>query len=1010
MSYPDVRYPRSFLFRLLPHATSLVFVLVATLFVPALFAQETGTARISGAVTSKSSKNALQGAVVMVPSLNRSVLTDSSGNFSLRDLPAGALDVVVSYTGFADSTQRIVAESGKNVEATFELASADIVQMEAFTVESMKEGQALSITEQRNAMNVKTVVALDEWGVLPTQNIGELASRLPGITYTTDEDDLMINVSIRGQPDSYTRLNVDGMSTTGVSGIGRTATLHSFSASNYEQIEVIAGQTPDKRADSLGGQLNLKTRSPLAMRENRRYNYNFNLRYFPSYSDRNQQLADHPLHPDMSVGYTGVYDVFGGRRNLGIVLNASYQEVVNQIDYDFLQYQFTNDPIAYFHDYDKRSGLNHRKITAFMARADYRLSDSTTVSLRFLYNAGDEPFYDRTRVNPFAPRTIYNATTTPNGAILPDYTANRTEVRPVAGVRFDINTWGFSFASKNPTGTLAFEHDWGRLKVDHAYRWSNTTWWSGAGLNRQAGEYLARVNAPIGFILNNSNLDGQVFTQTAGPSVYAASSYSPIVLTAANTTTVPVPQTSVSFVKRDNYTRTNEVTANVNATYTFATAIPLAVKAGADTVNRRVNTAPNDTRRWYGVVGSTINADLMPISEFELQHGGARLPAYKPSAISGTLSNTALWYEDVNFNATSPYGIGRRIMEEGVDSAYIQFQGKVLNRLNFLGGVRGEWVTTDTFNYFRARTTPIATEPDHYKRAAMDFQKQSTSGDYNKMFPSIHFAYDITDNWKARASWSTSYGRATLQQLVPGATVSDANQTVTVGNPAIKPQEAKNIDIKLEYYFKSTGKLTVGAFQKKITDYIGSSSNSGFTVPSGQDNGYDGLYSGYTIFQPTNLGDAEAEGLEFDYSQRLSFLPGAFKGLTVSGNYTYQRTKGRFAGTTVLNTNQVAGFVPRLFNARVNYVYKKFGFSADMTFKGEYLVVYSTTAGATRWQRDLTRYNVGFTYRVRPEATVFLNFDNLSEAGPEQFFQYDNRTSQRLVAPTSIKLGVTGQF
>ena len=36
--------------------------------------------------------------------------------------------------------------------------------------------------------------------------------------------------------------------------------------------------------------------------------------------------------------------------------------------------------------------------------------------------------------------------------------------------------------------------------------------------------------------------------------------------------------------------------------------------------------------------------------------------------------------------------------------------------------------------------------------------------------------------------------------------------------------------------------------------------------------------------------------------------------------------------------------------------------------------------------------------------------DNLSEAGPEQFFQYDNRTSQRLVAPTSIKLGVTGQF
>jgi len=1005
-----VRYPRSFLTRLLPCAASLLIVLVSALFVPSLHAQDGGTARISGSITSRGTGKALQGAAVSIPSLNRSVLTDSSGSYSLRDLPAGAHELVVSYAGFVDSTQRFVAEGGRSVDVSVSMSSSDVIQMEAFTVESVKEGQALSITQQRNAGNIKTVVALDEWGVLPTQNVGELASRLPGITFTTDEDDLVFNVSIRGQPDSFTRLNVDGMPSTGVSGIGRTATLHSFSASNYEQIEIIAGQTPDKRADSLGGQLNLKTRSALAMREKRRFNYNFNLRYHPSYADRNVQVADHPLHPDVSVGYTEVFDVFGGKRNLGIVLNASYQEVVNPIDYDFLQYQFTNNPVAYFHDYDKRSGLNHRKIHAFLARADYRLSDSTTISLRFLYNAGYEPFYDRTRVNSFAPRTIFDATTTPNGAILPGFTANRTEVRPVAGARFDINTWGFSFSSKNPTGTLNVEHDWGRLKVDHAYRWSHATFWSGAGLDRQAGEYLARVNAPIGFILDNSNLDGRVFTQTAGPNVYSAASYSPIQLIAANATSIPVPQTSVVFTKRDSYSRTNEVSATANATYTFATAFPLVVKAGVDSVNRRVNAAPNDTRRWYGVVGSTLNADLMPISEFERQHGGARLPAFKPSAVSQTLGNSALWYEDVNFNAVSPYGVGRRILEEGVDAAYIQLQSKPINRLSVVGGVRQEWVTTDTFNYFRARSTPIAAEPDHYKRALLDFQKQTTDGDYSKVFPSIHFAYDLTANLKARASWSTSYGRATLQQLVPGASVSDAAQTVTIGNPDIKPQLAKNIDLKLEYYFKSTGKFTVGLFQKKITDYIGSSSNSGFQVPSGPDNGFDGLYSGYTIFQPANLGNAKAEGIEVDYSQRLSFLPGALKGFTVSANYTYQRTEGRFAGVTVLTTNQVAGFVPRLFNARLMYNYKKFGASADVAFKGEQLVVFSTTAGASRFQRDLTRYNMGFTYRVRPEATLFLNFDNLSQAGPEQFFQYQDRTSQILNSASTIKLGVTGQF
>ena len=160
----------------------------------------------------------------------------------------------------------VIVGPGAPTIADIEMKPAQVVMMEAFTVATQKEGQALSITEQRNAFNVKNVTAFDEWGILPTQNVGELVSRLPGISYTVDEDNLINNVSIRGQPVSYTRLNIDGMSSTGVGGDGRTATLHSFSGTQYEQVEIIAGQTPDKRADSLGGQLNLKTRSPLAIR------------------------------------------------------------------------------------------------------------------------------------------------------------------------------------------------------------------------------------------------------------------------------------------------------------------------------------------------------------------------------------------------------------------------------------------------------------------------------------------------------------------------------------------------------------------------------------------------------------------------------------------------------------------------------------------------------------------------------------------------------------------------
>src|SRR5687767_13928967 len=337
--------------------------------------------------------------------------------------------------------------------------------MEKFTVESVREGQALSITEQRNALNVKNVVAFDEWGILPTQNVGELVSRMPGMSYTVDEDNLIMNVSIRGQPASYTRLNIDGMSSTGVGGDGRQATLHSFSASQYEAVEIIAGQTPDRRADSLGGQLNLKTASPLNMRDKRRITYTVSGRYFPSSSERTHAVGERGMRPDFSASYQEVFNVGNGTRNLGVMLNASYQEVLNQHDWDILLWEGTLNSPAQLRDYTRKSGLNDRFLTAFSARADYKVSESTRVSLRFLYNGGSEPYFNYTDVNPFGAAA----------AILPGHTNRRAEfttaTTTVAGTtvgaaQMRLFPQKYSFTSKNPTGTLAFEHNWGALKVD----------------------------------------------------------------------------------------------------------------------------------------------------------------------------------------------------------------------------------------------------------------------------------------------------------------------------------------------------------------------------------------------------------------------------------------------------------------------------------------------------------------------------------------------------------------
>jgi TonB-dependent receptor len=1034
MNRPSSTHVVSSPLRLLRLATSLGLLL--SLLAASVFAQNAATGRVSGTVVSKGSGNALQGAVVSVPALNKVVLSDDKGEFILRDLPPGAVELVASYSSFEDLTQRVVVESGKVAEITLALASSDVIQLEPFTVESVKEGQALAITQQRNAENIKNVTALDEWGVLPTQNVGELFTRLPGISFTTDEDNLINNITVRGMVSgngqSFTRLNIDGMSSTGVGGNGRTATLHSFSAAMYEQLEVILGQTPDKRADALGGQINLKTRSPLAMREKRRFNYSLSGRYTPSSAERSPALAEHPRGYSTTLNYTEIFDFAGGVRNFGISVNAAHQQVVNQFDFDVLQYSGPNLAIpsgpVYLRDYDKRSGVNHRFISGFSVRADYRPWDHTTITANFLYNTGDEPYFHYTFVNPFfnTNATVFDAATNPNGGIMPGSTATRTEIRPTGNAQMLLTPRRWSFTSTNPTSTLRFEHNFGKLKIDHTWRVSETHWDSNSGREREGGQLSLRTNAPIGFILDNGNVRGKVFSQTAGPSIYDPASYAAIQTAAVNTTTIPVAQTSVNLVKRGYVTDTIERAGNINASYLLDFAVPITFKTGIDGVNRKVDGRQVDNRRWYARVGTVLrDFALMPLTTFEDNHGGARLPVFDPVAVSRTLTDANVWYEDVNFNATQPYSAAR-YMNESVAAGYIQAQTKFFNRLTVLGGVRVEDTEVETATWFaRTTRTPIATEPDHYRRAARDFVRATTEGGYTKRFPSLHVAYDFTSAIKFRGSWSTSYGRPDLLQLIPGVTISDTAQTVTIGNPDLKPQLAKNVDLKLEYYTPSNGLFSASVFEKRISDYLSANNfRSGVTVPNTPDNGFDGLYGGYEIIRPLNLGQVNLKGWELDFRQRLSFLPGAFRGLVVRGNYTYLEGKGELFFSTAQTvatkrkTREIPGIVPRTANLGFQYNKGKWGASFDLNHTGDYADFVLQTVNLNTpdffqyivYRKKLTTMNAGVTYRLRPTHTLYVNVSNITGEGPERYVWLPERIRAVTVAPLSIVAGIQGTF
>ena len=192
----------------------------------------------------------------------------------------------------------------------------------------------------------------------------------------------------------------------------------------------------------------------------------------------------------------------------------------------------------------------------------------------------------------------------------------------------------------------------------------------------------------------------------------------------------------------------------------------------------------------------------------------------------------------------------------------------------------------------------------------------------------------------------------------------------------------------------------------------------------GNDNGFDGLYGGYSIISARNLGEETMTGLEFDYNQRLTFLPGALKGLAVRANYTLISAEAEFTfaatQTTPVHrtTRQIPGTAPRTGNFGLTYTRGKFGATFDVNYTGEYPVASIATLNINTpqfvqlisYRKNLTTMNLGFTYRVRPNTTVYFNVNNLGAEGYNRYLASENRPREHIVSARSLILGVTGQF
>jgi TonB-dependent receptor len=300
------------------------------------------------------------------------------------------------------------------------------------------------------------------------------------------------------------------------------------------------------------------------------------------------------------------------------------------------------------------------------------------------------------------------------------------------------------------------------------------------------------------------------------------------------------------------------------------------------------------------------------------------------------------------------------------------------------------------------------TEPEARRRAEAEFANRSNNkGGYENVFPGLHFKYADRSGLVARASYSTSIGRAPIASLIPTVAVSDSAQTISLANTALKPQFSDNFDLNLEYYYEPVGLFSVSAFLKEVSGFIYTDSSQ--LVPTGPNNGFEGLYENYRISTTANGGSARYRGIEFSYQQQFTFLPGILRGLGVNMNYTRLETQGDYGGTVA--TTQVAGFRPKTANVALSYQLNRFRFSAQANWVDTYLISVSTNAAAITYESPRTFVSAKFSYRATPRTTVYLNLDNITkEPVNNRYTGYSDRTSITRQLYPSVGFGVQGRF
>jgi TonB-dependent receptor len=757
--------------------------------------------------------------------------------------------------------------------------------------------KALNLKQQ--AIGVRDSIVAEDIGKFPEANVAESLQRVPGVILNRDESSGEgQRISIRGLPTEYsvTTLNGAPVNTTSTSTIGSAArgfNYDVFASELFGRVDFYKSPLAELSEGGMGGVVDLQTPRPFD-------NPKRTIRYAITESYNTMSKKADPMGFALYSNTWGPWGLLVGGAHSKAVNNRSGFEATggynsshngsrNPVLGNFALALDYDDPRANLSGYtrDEIDNALLPRIYRFYGSSNRRTRDGLVSSLQYkegglnlsldtmysqLKNSRDELYYGL---------LIRNSKTT-NRAAPAGQTGHNGLVPLDVSIDEESNLLTGTFGNTSYSSGVTYAED----KTKFGYMALNGRWQANARL-ALTGQVSANNSDATSY---QDTLSGQIFgvdsTISYGSDHVYPSLSSPVDYTnPANFTGFGI---STGWTRETDKGRQARLVADWD--YDLPAGWTGHLKGGLVYVQTTKGIEKRNAT-------ANMTAKLNALGDAGLRNGmTSTLPISNLDMGGGWPSRFGTFTRDYTFSTFDPlaYNTGATFTPaqsfaatEKVSTGFIQsdFKGEVVGReLRLNAGVR--WSQTDL-------------DIDNYQKNGSVYEPNQEKGSYKNLLPAVSAAYDLTEDLMWRASYGKTISRASLSIIAAQTVIPNPfDNGATAGNPNLKPQQSKNLDTSLEWYFKRGSMLSAAIFRKELTDAtVSSTTQTTFGALGLPDTALGAIFqdaSGHvdpnlpmTLRTYANAGKQTLKGYELAWQQDFSFLPDPFKGLGALASYTH---------------------------------------------------------------------------------------------------------------------------